>query len=60
MSEIKDLRLGIHDNHGYIDTHYSIHGKNRLIFPIQNLGRKSSRELRYEIEYNKKAIYIII
>ena len=50
MDKIKDMTLAIHKSHGYIDTHYSRRGSNRLIFPDQNLGNISiSREMRYEI-----------
>ena len=49
MDEIDDLTLAIHDNHGYINTHYSHRGNNRLTFPTQTLGGRVERESRYEI-----------
>lgn len=49
MDDIDDLTLAIHDNHGYINTHYSDRGNNRLTFPTQTLGGKVERESRYEI-----------
>ena len=49
MEDIDDLTLAIHDNHGYINTHYSHRGNNRLTFPTQTLGGNVERESRYEI-----------
>ena len=50
MEKIRDMTFAVHKSHGYIDTHYSRRGSNRLIFPDQNLGNVSiTREMRYEI-----------
>ena len=49
MDQVNNLTLGIHDSHGYIDSHYSMRGNNRIAFPSQILGTKVSREMRFEI-----------
>ena len=49
MTFVDELTMAIHVDHGYIDTHYSVRGTNRLKFPSQTLGGNVVREMRYEI-----------
>ena len=50
MSSFGDLQMAIHDDNGYIDTHFNVHGREETVFPTQILGDPINRIVKLEIK----------
>ena len=50
MTTFGDLQMSIHDDNGYIDTHFNVYGREETIFPTQILGDPINRIVKLEIK----------
>ena len=50
MTRFGDLHLSVHDDGGYIDTHFNVYGRDQIIFPTQMLGKAINRIVKMEIQ----------
>ena len=50
MTGFGDLQMAIHDDNGYIDTHFNVYGREETIFPTQMLGDAINRIVKLEIK----------
>ena len=50
MTGFGDLQMAIHDDDGYIDTHFNVYGREETIFPTQMLGDAVNRIVKLEIK----------
>ena len=50
MTGFEDLQMAIHDDDGYIDTHFNVYGREETIFPTQMLGDAINRIVKLEIK----------
>ena len=53
MTSFGDLHLSVHDDGGYIDTHFNVYGRDQITFPTQMLGKAINRIVKIEIRYKE-------
>ena len=53
MTSFGDLHLSVHDDGGYIDTHFNVYGRDQITFPTQMLGKANFCATYPEFSKNK-------